>query len=538
MAMINKDISYTLLKSIVRRANAASPSTLRFRQAQRTTFNAATTKDFPQEPRPVANPPTTTATDTSNNNDNNNNNNNNSNDKIFDFDDTKALFASVSTGKLMHSAATLNVAAMEPMVDLSLWVINSRLMDVGLFRAVVLTTIKHTAYSHFVAGADTLETGQTVRRLWESGLRGIVDYGLEHANDNESCDKATQHLARSGSTCIIRTGLGSLNYGLMLLKVSFVAVKVTAVCPVYLLRRVSDLLRWEYKNSSFKLPWKQQSLPIFAETSPFYHTLQQPAPLTADEEHDLELAYKRLQTICDKSFESNVPVVIDAEDTSIQPAIDYMTYWASFKYNKSKTPMVYGTVQAYLKDAGERLFLAKKGADKAGLPVGFKLVRGAYMSSERKLAHSLGVESPVHNTTNDTHNCYNRCAAFMLDEVCMRPGGLIVATHNLESAKLAAQKAREYGITKDSQKLEFASLYGMSEAMTFGLRNAGFGVSKYLPFGPIDQVMPYLLRRAEENKGLLSSSNLDRKLMTKELRRRMKAYFGKGMKEGENQIKP
>ena len=93
------------------------------------------------------------------------------------------------------------------------------------------------------------------------------------------------------------------------------------------------------------------------------------------------------------------------------------------------------------------------------------------------------------------------------------------------------------GIGKDSEKLEFASLYGMSEAMTFGLRNAGFGVSKYLPFGPVDQIMPYLLRRAEENKGLLSSSNLDRQLMMKELKRRMKAYVGQGLEETENQFK-
>ncbi|KAI3760877.1 hypothetical protein L1987_51278 [Smallanthus sonchifolius] len=497
--MVDKDVSYKLLRSFVRSANATT--TLRCSQTQRTAFNAATTNNFPQTPQPAA---ITTASSSDG-------------DKILDFEDTKALFASVPTGKLMHSAATLNVAAMEPMVDLSLWVMNSRLMEVGVFRDVVLTTIKYTAYSHFVAGVDTVETGQTVRRLRDSGLRGIVDYGLEHANDNESCDKATQQLIKTAES----------TQSLPPSSVSFVAVKITAVCPVYLLKRVSDLLRWEYKNASFKLPWKQQTLPIFSESSPFYHTLQQPVPLTAEEERDLELAYQRLQNICDKSFEGNVPVVIDAEDTSIQPAIDYMTYWASLKYNKSPKPMVYGTVQAYLKDAGDRMVLTKKAADKMGLPVGFKLVRGAYMSSESKLAHSLGVESPIHSTTNDTHNCYNGCAAFMLDEVSSRPGGLILATHNLDSAKLAAQKARGYGITKDSQKLEFASLYGMSDAMTFGLRNAGFGVSKYLPFGPVDQVMPYLLRRAEENKGLLSSSNLDRQLMMKELKRRMKARFGR-----------
>ncbi|KAI3784972.1 hypothetical protein L1987_44080 [Smallanthus sonchifolius] len=488
MAMINKDISNKLFHSLVRRANAATCST------------------FPPAPQPVAST--------------------NDGDKIFELEDTKSLFASVPTGKLMHAAAMLNVTAVEPVVDLSLWMMNSRLMEVGLVRSAVMGTIKHTAYNHFVAGSDTVETGQTVRRLWDSGLRGMLDYGLEHAIDNESCDKATQQLIKTAE----------YTQSLPPSSVSFVVVKVTAICPVYLLRRVSDLLRWEYRNSSFKLPWKQQTLPIFSENSPFYHTLQQPAPLTTEEEHDLELAHQRLQIICDKSFEGNVPVVIDAEDTSIQPAIDYMTYWASVKYNELQRPMIFGTIQAYLKDAGDRMSLTKKAADKMGLPVGFKLVRGAYMSSERKLAHSLGVESPIHNTINDTHDCFNGCATFMLGEVSNRPGGLILATHNLDSGKLVARKAREYGITKDSEKLEFASLYGMAEAMTFGLRNAGFGVSKYLPYGPIDQIMPYLLRRAEENKGLLSSSNLDRQLMMKELKRRMKAYFGQGMTVSENQF--
>lgn len=219
-------------------------------------------------------------------------------------------------------------------------------------------------------------------------------------------------------------------------QVSFMAVKVTAICPVYLLRRVSDLLRWEHKNSSFKLPWKQQTLPIFSETSPFYHTLLQPTPLTAEEEHDLELAHQRLVSVCEKSFEGNVPVVIDAEDTSIQPAIDYMTYWTSLKYNEPQKPIVYGTIQAYLKDAGDRMSLTKQAADKMGLPLGFKLVRGAYMSSERKLANSLGFDSPIHDTLKASHDCYNGCAAYMLDQVSNnRPGGLILATHNLDSGK-------------------------------------------------------------------------------------------------------
>ncbi|KAI3713104.1 hypothetical protein L1987_71675 [Smallanthus sonchifolius] len=518
MAMTTNGLSSKLIRSFSRRVNSSTTlTTPRFRSAQRTTINTTTTTILqpPTPPPPTSQSPNIAVTD-------------DARDSIFDFEDTKGLFSSVTTGKLIRSAANLNLAAVEPVVDMGVWVMRSRVMQVGLLREVVLGSIKHTSYEHFVAGADLEETGRTVKKLWESGLRGMLDYGLEHTVDNESCDKnALQFIKTVESTQSLPPS-----------SVSFVVVKITAICPISLLKRVSDLLRWEYKNpTSTNLPWKLKTLPIFSESSPFYHTLQKPSPLTAEEEHDLELAHQRLINICNKSIECNVPVVIDAEDTSIQPGIDYFTYSTAVMYNKGQKPLIFGTIQAYLKDAGERLVEAKKAADKMGLPVGFKLVRGAYMWSESQLANSLGVESPIHNSINETHNCYNGCASFMLDEISNGAGGLILATHNLESGKLAAQKARDLGIGKDSEKLEFASLYGMAEAMTFGLRNAGFGVSKYLPFGPVDQIMPYLLRRAEENKGLLSSSNLDRQLMMKELKRRMKAYFGQGLVETENQFK-
>ncbi|KAI3520937.1 hypothetical protein L1887_10392 [Cichorium endivia] len=512
MAMTTNGLSSKLIPSFVRCLNSSSPSFTapRFRFAQRTTINTATTTIF----APPSQPDQSTIDDT--------------NDCVYDFEDTKRLFSSVKTGKLIRSAANLSMASVEPVVDLGMWVMGSRLMQVGLLRELVLGVIKHTVYEHFVAGADTSEAGRTVKKLWESGLRGMLDYGLEHAVDNESCDKNAQQFIKTVES----------TQSLPASSVSFVVVKITAICPISVLKRVSDLLRWEYKNpSSFVLPWKLKTLPIFVECSPFYHTLTKPSPLTTAEEHDLELAHQRLITICNKAIESNMPVVIDAEDTSIQPGIDYFTYSSAVMYNKGQKPLISGTIQAYLKDAGQRLFQTKKAADKLELPIGFKLVRGAYMSGETKLANSLGVESPIHNSINDTHRCFNECASFMLDEVSNGPGGLILATHNLESGKLAAQKARDWGIVKDGDKLEFASLYGMADAMSFGLRNAGFNVSKYLPFGPVDKIMPYLLRRAEENKGLLSSSYLDRHLMMKELKRRVKACVGQGLEERERQLK-
>ncbi|XP_038891036.1 proline dehydrogenase 2, mitochondrial-like [Benincasa hispida] len=429
-----------------------------------------------------------------------------------DFTDTRALFGSLPTSDLLHAATTLHAAAIGPVVDVGMWVMNSKLMDVELVRDLVLGTVKHTFYRQFCAGEDDATVAKTVRRLHDVGLRSMLDYALEYADDEASCDRNLDGFLR---TIEITKSLppGSA---------SFVVTKVSAICPLRLLERVSDLLRWQQKNPSFNLPWKLKTLPIFSESSPLYHTLEQPKPLTHEEEKSLQMSHERLMKICQSCVDANVPLAIDAEHTKVQPAIDYFTYSAAIIHNKDHIPIVYGTIQAYLKDAKDRLLLVNKEASKLKVPLGIKLVRGAYMSSESKIASSLGFESPIHNTIQDTHVCYNTCASFLLDNIAKGSSGVILATHNVESGKLAATKAYEIGMGKLKQKLEFAQLYGMSEALSFGLRNAGFQVSKYMPFGPVDMVMPYLLRRAEENRGLLSTSNLDRQLMRKELGRRMK----------------
>ncbi|KAG7016079.1 Proline dehydrogenase 2, mitochondrial, partial [Cucurbita argyrosperma subsp. argyrosperma] len=387
-----------------------------------------------------------------------------------DFSDTKALFGSLSTLEVLHAAASLHVAAVGPVVDVGMWVMNSKLMDVELARDVIFGTVRHSFYRHFCAGEDDTAVGKTVRRLHNVGLRSMLDYAIEYANDEESCDR--------------------------------------------------NLHGWQQKDPCLNLPWKLKTFPIFSESSPLYHTLQQPNPLTNEEQKSLQISHQRLMKICQSCVDANVPLAIDAEHTKIQPAIDYFTYSAAIIHNKDHNPIVYGTLQAYLKDAKDRLLLVTKEANEMRVPLGIKLVRGAYMSSESKLASSLGFESPIHNSIHDTHACYNSCASFLLDNIATGSSGAILATHNVESGKLAAKKAYEIGIEKLKKKLEFAQLYGMSEALSYGLRNAGFQVSKYMPFGAVDMVMPYLLRRAEENRGLLSASNLDRQLMRKELGRR------------------
>ncbi|XP_051118986.1 proline dehydrogenase 2, mitochondrial-like [Andrographis paniculata] len=435
--------------------------------------------------------------------------------KTIDLDDHTKLYASFTTAKLMKSWLTLKVAAKGSVAAVGSWVINSRAMDDPIAKAAILGFTERTFFGHFCGGKDLLEAGRTVQMLWDTGLNAMLDYGLEHSDDNLSCDR---NLAEFLASIEWTKSLPNSQC------VSFIVVKITAICPTSLLRRLSDLLRWEYKRGSIDLPWKQETLPIFTDISPLYHTIRCPAPLTPEEERDLQIAIARLETICERSVEANVPLLIDAEETTTQPAIDYLAYSAAIKYRlPDGKPLIFNTIQAYLKDSFERLKSAMGAADRIGVPLGIKLVRGAYMSSEKILAANLRADHPLHPVLERTHDSYNDCADFLLNEVAKGKASAVMATHNIESGYIIAGKARQLGIAKEDPSLQFAQLYGMSDALSFGLKNAGFKVSKYLPFGPVEQIMPYLLRRAEENTAVLGTSNFDRDLMKKEWVRRLKS---------------
>ncbi|XP_010450879.1 PREDICTED: proline dehydrogenase 2, mitochondrial [Camelina sativa] len=438
-------------------------------------------------------------------------------DVDLDLSDQSRLFASVPISNLIRSTAVLHATAIGPMVDIGSWLMSSKLMETTFTRDLVLGIVKGTFYEHFCAGEDATAAARRVSSVYEStGLKGMLVYGVEHAEDGAACDENIQKFIETVEAA--KT--------LPTSHLSSVVVKITAICPMDVLKRVSDLLRWQYKNPNFKLPWKLNSFPVFSSLSPLYHTTTEPEPLTVEEERELEKAHERLKSVCQRCQESNVPLLIDAEDTILQPAIDYMAYWSAIMYNSDKDrPIVYNTIQAYLKDAGERMHLALRESEKMKVPIGFKLVRGAYMSSEAKLADSLGHKSPVHDTIQDTHDCYNECMSFLMEKASNGSGiAVILATHNTDSGKLGARKASELGIDKENGKIEFAQLYGMSDALSFGLKRAGFNVSKYMPYGPVDTAVPYLIRRAYENRGMMSTGALDRQLMRKELKRRLMGW--------------
>ncbi|ONK57057.1 uncharacterized protein A4U43_C10F16170 [Asparagus officinalis] len=435
---------------------------------------------------------------------------------ILDLSNTEPIFSSISTRSLIRSLAILQTLSIEPLVDVGIRTVRSQVVQSSwLANKALMGVVKGTVYGHFCAGSGLDEVGRTVKELEGMGLKGILDYGSEDAEDGSGCDRNL-----SGFLEMVEM-MSSLPRS----AVSSACVKVTAICPISLLERISDLLRWQQKDPSLTLPWKSHSIPVLSDSSPLYQTPTKPLPLTETEELNLQQSLNRLSTLCSRCAELNLSILIDAEYSTVQPAIDYFTYSAALEFNKkpkSESAMVLGTVQCYLRDAKERLAGIVEAAEREGFVVGVKLVRGAY-TREREMAAALGVESPIHGSIGETHRCYDECASFMLERIAGGSVSLVLATHNVESGKAAAAKAEELGISKGNRNLQFAQLMGMADGLSLGLKNTGFQVNKYLPYGTVDQVIPYLLRRAEENRGMLSASTLDRDILRKEIRRRMSA---------------
>ncbi|KAH9572963.1 hypothetical protein CY35_02G179900 [Sphagnum magellanicum] len=437
-------------------------------------------------------------------------------DNILQTSNGGLLYAGVTSKELLRTLCNLHLVGYEPVVDASIKVLTSPLMQSALFRVPLLQAVKYTAYSHFCAGENIAEASTTLKNMWKLGLRGILDYGLEDATDSQSCDKNLADFVNVvHQSAVLPSG-----------SVSFACVKITAICPIQLLERVSNLLRWQHKNAEFKLPWRQEVMPVLANSSPTYHVKAAPEPLTREEENDLSLAHLRLWKLCEACDQEGVPLMVDAEYSSVQPAIDYMVHAAALDFNKGSQPLVYGTIQAYLKDAFPRLSLAAKDASKRGISYGVKLVRGAYLSREVELASSLHAPSPIHKNIEETHSCYDSCAAFMLEQAACGDGSVVLATHNMDSGRIAALKAEELGLSKEDPRLQFAQLKGMADVLSLALAHAGFRVSKYLAFGPVYQVVPYLVRRAQENRGLLGNTALERQFIRRELRRRLQESAG------------
>lgn len=241
---------------------------------------------------------------------------------------------------------------------------------------------------------------------------------------------------------------------------------------------------------------------------------------TAEEERQMKRMLQRVDVLAKHAVENGVRLMVDAEQTYFQPAISRLTLEMQRKFNKEK-PIIFNTYQCYLKEAYDNVTMDIELSRREGWYFGAKLVRGAYMYQERARAQEIGYEDPINPDYEATNRMYHRCLEYVLEEIeHSRTANVMVATHNEDTVKFTLEKMNDMGLSPTENKVYFGQLLGMCDQISFPLGQAGFPVYKYVPYGPVNEVIPYLSRRAQENRGFMKGSQRERSLLWKELKRR------------------
>lgn len=359
------------------------------------------------------------------------------------------------------------------------WMIRSGLPVKGL--------IRDTIFAQFVGGETLEETASVARKLGEYHVQVILDYGVE---GGEEGDEGFEHACGE----FIRV----IEYAATQPNIPFMSIKVTGFARFRLLE-------------SLHAAMDRSTGPLMKRY------IQALEGLNAGEKEEWEAVGRRMQKICQTAAERRVGVLVDAEETWIQGPVDVLTILMMEQYNKARV-VVYNTIQLYRSDRLDFLRDSCEAAVQRDFVLGAKLVRGAYMEKERKRAETLGIGSPIQPDKEATDRDYNAGVEFCIAH--LERVALIVASHNEYSNLHAVELLRQRGLPLDHPHIHFSQLYGMSDNITFNLAKASCSVSKYLPFGPIKDVVPYLMRRAQENSSMSGQTGRELGLIRKELKRR------------------
>ncbi|XP_072839792.2 proline dehydrogenase 1, mitochondrial [Pogona vitticeps] len=242
---------------------------------------------------------------------------------------------------------------------------------------------------------------------------------------------------------------------------------------------------------------------------------------TEEEERQMKRMLQRLDVLAKKAVATGVRLMVDAEQSYFQPATSRLALEMQRKFNQEK-PSIFNTYQCYLKDAYDNVTVDVELSRREGWCFGAKLVRGAYMEQERKRAAAVGYEDPIHPTYEETNNMYHRCLDYVLEEIRhSRRANVMVATHNKETVQFTLRRMAELGLHPSENQISFGQLLGMCDHITFPLGQAGFPVYKYVPYGPVEDVLPYLVRRAQENRTVMRRTKEEQDLLWIELKNRL-----------------
>ena len=349
------------------------------------------------------------------------------------------------------------------------------------------TLLRKTIFQQFVGGETLEETSLVAKKLGEYNVEVIFDYGVEGGDEGEEgFEHATEEFLRV------------INYASSEPNIPFMSVKVTGISRFGLLEKIDELIH----NSAGTLMKR------------YLTAIDLLSPEEKEEWHRIRL---RLLRLCEAAVKNNVGVLIDAEETWIQDPVDALTILMMDSFNKNKV-VVYNTLQLYRHDRFEFLKDSYKAAVERNFVLGAKLVRGAYMEKERKRAIEKNYTSPIHADKESCDRDYNASITFCIEHIDKI--ALMVASHNEYSNFYTTELLQQNNLPLDHSHVHFSQLYGMSDNITFNLAKAGCSVSKYLPFGPIKDVIPYLMRRAQENSSVSGQTGRELGLIKKELKRR------------------
>lgn len=347
--------------------------------------------------------------------------------------------------------------------------------------------IRKTIFSQFVGGENLQQTAKVASKLARYHVQVILDYGVEGGDDGEAgFDHATEEFIRV------------VDYAATQSNVPFMSIKVTGIARFSLLEKMDAFMHEGESTLMKRYARAFEKLP-------------------ASEQEEWKKVVSRLQRICATAAGKNVGVLVDAEETWIQDPVDAITMLMMDAYNREKA-VVFNTMQLYRHDRLSFLIDSLTAARERNFILGAKLVRGAYMEKERERAAEKGYPSPIQPNKDASDHDYDAAIRFCIDNI--NQVSVIVASHNEQSNLLATKLLDEKKLPHDHPHVHFSQLYGMSDNITFNLAKAGFSVSKYLPFGPIEDVIPYLMRRAVENSSVAGQTGRELGLIKKELKRR------------------
>ncbi|TMM57447.1 proline dehydrogenase [Maribacter algarum] len=385
-------------------------------------------------------------------------------DRIFE--DTSTAFALKTDSELERAYFLFKMIANEPLVRIGTamtnFAIKAKLPVEGLIRA--------TVFDHFCGGVNEEDCLPVVDKMYEKGVCSVLDYSVEGQEGDDPFDSALETILKI---------------------LDFVKEKDAIPFAVF----------------------KPTGFGRFA----LYQKVGEGKELTEAESQEWQRVINRFDKACKKAYDLNVSLLIDGEESWMQDAADQVVEDLMRKYNKKKA-IVFNTLQMYRWDRLDYLKQLHQKAKANGFKIGMKVVRGAYMEKENERAEELGYPTPICASKKATDENFDAAVQYMLEDLDVI--SLFAGTHNEESSYRLMELMKNASIENGDTRVWFGQLFGMSDHISFNLANKGYNVAKYLPFGPVRDVMPYLIRRAEENTSVAGQTTRELGLLKKEKKRR------------------